>query len=146
MIFAEDLYAYFIIANNAKSYYGWNSKPLYFYCYGRGVTTADKNYTLERFEKICRHAEVVKLLKKYCELNNINAEIIIQKYKTVWLNQNVRVWIKNVEEGYKAQALDTMYKYWGKACVDRTIKTENKRFSKKSKTSLLGKLIDYLRK
>ena len=120
LIFAEDLYAYFTIANNAKSYYGWNSKPLYFYCYGRGVTTSSKRYTLERFEKLCRHAETIGVLKNYCKNSggNIeNADSIISGYHQEWLNSCIGVWNNHISKNDAEQALKLMFKYWGVAEV-----------------------------
>ncbi|MBQ7283471.1 MAG: glycosyltransferase family 2 protein, partial [Oscillospiraceae bacterium] len=99
LIFAEDLYAYFIIANNAKSYFGWDSKPFYFYCYGRGVTSGNKEFSIERFEKICRHSETIKVLRRYCQnggSNIIEADKIISKYQYEWLNSCIGIWKSHI--------------------------------------------------
>lgn len=116
LIFAEDLYAYFIIANNANSYYGWNSKPLYFYCYGRGVTSSSKTYTLDRFEKVCKHSYTINVLKNYCK-NNIccveNTEDIIMRYHNEWINSCIGIWNAHISKNDAENALKLMFKYWG---------------------------------
>lgn len=120
LIYAEDLYAYFVIAHNANSYYGWNSKPLYFYCYGRGLSTGKKEFTLDRFEKMCRHADTIKVLKNYCydKAQNIkNADEIINKYHFEWLNSCVGIWKSHIAKKDIEQALKLMFKYWGVAEV-----------------------------
>jgi len=114
LVFAEDLYAYFIIANNATGYYGWESKPLYYYCYGRGVTSGDKNYTLDRFEKVCRHAETLCAIEKYCKNNIVNADKIIDSYRNDWLDLSVRTLNKYLDETDKQKGIELLFKYWGK--------------------------------
>ncbi|MBE6894589.1 MAG: glycosyltransferase family 2 protein [Ruminococcaceae bacterium] len=120
LIFAEDLYVYFIMANNAKSYYGWESKPLYYYCYGRGVTTGDKIYNLQRFEKVCRHAETIKVIEKYCRNNTGNiekADYLIDRYRTEWLDYSVRIFEKYLQESDKLKGQELLFSYWGKEDV-----------------------------
>lgn len=117
LIFAEDLYAYFIIASKAKSYYGWKSKDLYYYCYGRGVTSGNQNYSLERFEKLCRHSDTVKALKRYNVSHNVKADSIIEKYQYNWLNSCIGIWKNHISKVYAYDALKLMFKYWGVAEV-----------------------------
>ena len=66
---AQDLYAYFMIAAFAKSYYGID-KSYYIYCYGGGVTGSKVN-TVENFARHCSQANLIFKLIEFSRNNEI---------------------------------------------------------------------------
>jgi len=60
---AQDLYAFFIIAFLAKSYYGIKEKG-YVYYYGRGVT-GHKSENIDNFRRICSQSIVAERCKEF---------------------------------------------------------------------------------
>ena len=116
MIFAEDLYVYFIISDTAKSYCGIDTKPLYFYCYGRGVTQLDNCYTIDKFEKNCQHAKVIKALRKYCSDNDKELQIynkIIKSLHDEWIIRSIRIYENFMNSDDKKQGKEILNRYWG---------------------------------
>ena len=133
LVFAEDLYAYFIIADNAKSYYGWNSKPLYFYCYGRGVTTGNKQYSLQEFEKHCKHADTYFALERYVKTKNAAIyQKIAKKLYSEWIFRNIRTCEKNLLPAERTEGYALMNKYWGQKNVSKALVKLEWRKMKKS--------------
>ena len=134
LLFAEDLYAYFIIANYAKSYYGWNGKPLYYYCYGRGIS-GGIGFTLKKHRQLCQHAEVHRLLTKFCEDKFVpDSQLILERYKNEWLNDCIGVWKGFLSKEDKPEGLQIMYEFWG---VKDVVSLLTKRFWN-SRTELAG--------
>ena len=120
LIFAEDLYVYFIISDLAQSYYGWNNKPLYYYCYGRGVTQTDNTYTIEKFEKNCQHAKTIEVLKNYCSVFHANEKIysdVIKRYYEEWIIRSIRILDNYIKYEDREQGELIINKYWGTAAV-----------------------------
>ncbi|MBE6894588.1 MAG: glycosyltransferase [Ruminococcaceae bacterium] len=119
MPFAEDLYTYFVISYYAKSYYGWNSPDLYYYCYGRGIS-GKQHYSVERFEKLCHHSVTVKALKNFCqgkEEAGYSLTSIVDGLYNEWINDCIGVWYADINKKDSQQALKLMFKYWGVAEV-----------------------------
>jgi len=114
-IYAEDLYAFFAIAYYSSSYAGWDSKPLYFYYYGRGLS-GKESFTLNRFEKLCSHAEVLKALERFSnkpdvEITDINH--ILNNYKKEWFDYCIYVWKNSLDSDCISQGLNLLCNYWG---------------------------------
>ena len=114
MSYAEDLYMYFVISYYANSYYGWESKALYNYCYGRGIT-GKQQYSLERFEKLCRHSVTVNSLYRFSEnkSDSDSLKTVIDRYYKEWINDCVGVWFADVNKADKSKALKMLFNYWG---------------------------------
>ena len=133
LIFAEDLYAYFIISECANSYCGWNSKPLYYYCYGRGITATSNKYNLIQFENNCRHAQTYYALERYCDKskckNDKSKKIVLKNLYNEWIGRSVRIWKNNLDLCDKEKGEELLYKYWGKSAADKAI-DKNILFSK----------------
>jgi len=117
MPFAEDLYTYFIIADKALSYIGLRTKPLYYYCYGRGITQTDIKYTINQFEKNCQHAKTIKALKDYClnkHPDNIKYSNIIKNYYNEWIIRSIRILYNSLPASDIEKGEEIIYSYWGK--------------------------------
>lgn len=117
MIFAEDLYVYFAISDLAQSYYGYEGKSLYFYCYGRGVTQTDNVYTIEKFEKNCQHAKALNALKEYsCTYHAEDKKYkdIIKGYHDEWIIRSIRILDNYLKEEDKKKGEEIICRYWGK--------------------------------
>lgn len=111
---AQDLYTYFVIAYYADSYIGWDSKPLYNYCYGRGVTGGDI-FDINRFEKCCLQSKVAVALESFCaDKSEISdCKKIIEKYKRNWIDFCITTWKNHLSKEDAAQGLEVLYKHWG---------------------------------
>lgn len=141
ILFAEDLYAYFIISCYAKSYYGWNSKPLYNYCYGRGIS-GGASFTLKKHKQICQHATVYRLLNEFCENEGYTSEeykFVLDRYKEEWINDIIGIWKGYLSKQDKPEGLKSMYDAWG---VNNIISQLAKRFwsSRTELASYVGKI------
>lgn len=114
---AQDLYSFFIMAYYAKSYLGWVSEPLHNYCFGRGVT-GSSSMNLDKFERYCTQANIVKALQKFCEDKGVSKryEPVINRYYRQWINECVNLWKKELPKTYSTEGLQILYRYWG--CKD----------------------------
>lgn len=112
---AQDVYTYFIISFFAKSYFGWNSKKYYHYCFGRGTTGASI-ITLDIFRRYCLQANVVSELKKFALKMNISndANEIIEKFFKQWINECILLWFDKISENDQEEANKILFTYWKK--------------------------------
>lgn len=121
---AQDLYAFFIIAYFAKSYYGINKK-FYHYNYGRGITGIAHKTKLKEFERICSQ----KLVSDECKNFLIN-QGSFEFYNNIWksiykdlLNECINHFVNNIENGVEEKAFDILNKIWGTEAVIDILKT-----------------------
>ena len=112
---AQDVYTYFIISFFAKSYFGWNSKKYYHYCFGRGTTGAS-TITLDIFRRYCLQANVVSELKKFALKMNISNDVneIIEKFFKQWINECILLWFDKISENDQKEANKILFTYWKK--------------------------------
>lgn len=114
-LYAEDLYAFFAISYYAKSYYGWESKPFYCYYYGRGLS-GNATFNINRFEKLCSHADVLRALERFSSKPNINIteiDYILNQYRKEWFDYCIYVWKNNLDTNNMSQGLKLLCDYWG---------------------------------
>lgn len=107
---AQDMYSYFVLSYFASSYLGWESKPLYFYCFGRGVT-GQVHMSLDTFERYCYQAEVVAALETFCEEHALSERhiAITAFFRTQWINECIGLWYDKLsgtdtQNGYQIMA------------------------------------------
>ncbi len=116
---AQDLYAFFVIAYYADSYLGWNSKPLHYYCFGRGVTGANI-LTLDKYRRYCTQVNIVKCLKNFYNLriqNDGSVLKVIEDYYQQWLDECIRLFENNLQSEDQPGGFEVLCEYWGSRTV-----------------------------
>lgn len=111
---AEDILAFCAIAYYARSYLGWNSKPLYQYKVGNGISTGGA-VSLEKFERQCRMADVNRTMAAFCmerEVYDISKDLIDQ-LGSIWLNHCCEIWHDKLTKDLAAEGWSILCKYWG---------------------------------
>lgn len=111
---AQDLYSFYIISYNARSYCGWDSKPLHFYCFGRGVT-GTQQMNLNKFERYNAQAYIVEELRSFNNKVNMEEKFaeVIKKYNDGWMNECIRLWENDLSYSNSEEGLEILCKYWG---------------------------------
>lgn len=111
---AQDLYAYFMIAWFAQSYYGIKQK-FYHYTYGSGVTGGARQSSLSTIKRCCTQAKVAEKLREFLFLHNAWS-----KYSVMWtqLNNDLRneclgLWKRRISDEDCVAALDVLAETWG---------------------------------
>lgn len=111
---AEDVLAFCAIAYYARSYLGWNSKPLYNYKVGNGISTGG-SISLAKFERQCRMADVNRTMAAFCmerEVYDI-AKDLIDQLGSIWLNHCCEIWRYKLAKDQAAEGWSILCKYWG---------------------------------
>ncbi len=111
---AQDLYAYFIIAWFANSYYGIEDK-FYHYKYGAGITGGGKKGSVQTIERHCTQKRVAEKLQEFLFSQNA-----WNKYAVVWnrmyndlLGECLGHWKNNTAEKDCPVAFDVLTQAWG---------------------------------
>lgn len=86
---AQDLYAYFLIAYFAKSYYGIEDK-LYNYSFGGGIS-GGRTFTEEKFKRHCTHANVAYFIIDFLIKQNDLKKYYVAAFRIInnLINDNV---------------------------------------------------------
>ena len=115
---AQDLYSFFIISFFAKSYMGWNCKPCYHYCFGRGVTGTPQ-ITINTFERYCLQADVTKALNRFLYSQNAinDYKFITDELNSKWIDECVSLWVGKVNEKDAYLAFTLLVKHWKETAV-----------------------------
>lgn len=120
---AQDLYAFFIIAWYAQSYYGVKTK-YYHYNYGRGITGGARKATLDQFRRCCTQNMVADKCKDFLVNQGEWAA-----YENMWnelnsdlISECVSQWINSVDIDDKEEGFDILIKSWGEKEVRRLLK------------------------
>lgn len=110
---AQDLYTFFVISYFARSYYGWNSKCYYHYCFGRGVTGSNV-VTIETFKRYCLQSAVVDALKRFSvKVNLYDVTVnLIERFKNQWLNECILLWFDKIKECDRKDATKELFACW----------------------------------
>lgn len=111
---AEDVLVFCAIAYYARSYLGWNSKPLYRYKVGSGISTGG-SISLAKFERQCRMADVNRTMAAFCmerEVYDI-AKDLIDQLGSIWLNHCCEIWHDKLAKEQAAEGWSILCKYWG---------------------------------
>lgn len=134
---AQDLYAFFILAWFAKSYYGIDKK-FYHYNYGRGITGVAHKTTLAQFKRHCSQSLVAQECKRF-----LIEENSFETYQGVWeiinqdlLNECVNHFVYNIEPGTEAEAFKILIDSWG---IDPVIHTFEDKYCKQ-KQEIVAKI------
>ena len=119
---AQDLYAYFIIAWFAESYYGIEDK-FYHYKYGAGITGGGKKGSVQTIRRHCTQRKVAEKLKEFLFSQNA-----WNQYSTDWnrmcndlLGECLGHCRKNTLEEDCPAAFDVIAEVWGLTQVHKYI-------------------------
>lgn len=131
---AQDLYAFFILAWFAESYYGVDKK-FYHYNYGRGITGVAHQTTLAEFKRHCSQSLVAQECKNF-----LIAENCFETYQDIWktlnqdlLNECVNHFVYFIESGKEAEAFSILIDSWG---IEPVIYTFENKYPKQKKEIL----------
>ena len=119
---AEDLYAFFMIAFFAKSYYGASDKKYYNYYLGRGITGL-KTMDLEKLKIYCSKIYVTEKIKQFLLENNMFSRYAAG-YERIYhemLNECVESWYKLLSPSAKVAGYNILVQYLGVSDVESTL-------------------------
>lgn len=111
---AEDILVFCAIAYYAKSYLGWNSKPLYYYKVGDGISTGG-TISLAKFERQCVMANVNRTMTTFCMDRGVYdiAKDLIEQLGAIWLNHCCESWYDKLTKDQAAEGWSMLCKHWG---------------------------------
>lgn len=119
-VMAEDLLVFFIASYFATSY-SYVKNPVYFYNFGRGVSSNNKIETLARWERICSSSTVFTILKTLIPTEiqlNEDQKIKLQKFCNGYLFSLIHRLNNYVDISLKNSAKEILDNYWGKEYVN----------------------------
>lgn len=118
-IMAEDLLIFFITSYFATSY-SYVENPVYYYNYGRGVSSNDLISNLDRWERICSSSTVFTILKMLIpdeiQLSE-NQAVHLQRICNRYLQNLINRLEKYVDSSIKKEAELILNEYWGEKYV-----------------------------
>ena len=109
---AEDLYAFFILAYFAKSYYGLTNKKYYNYRLGAGIT-GRKKMDLQQFERHCKSAISAEKMLEFAQ--EMNSEILLQvahKSKEDLIRNVLKTWLTTLDDEVSGAGFDIISEYF----------------------------------
>lgn len=114
----EDVFTFCAIALEAQSYLGWNSKPLYNYRIGNGISTGS-TLNIDKFQRQCTMAEIHRKMSDFCQQKGVlkDAEDILIQLKDTWLNHCCISWYEKLPKDYAAEGWKILCAYWGAEAV-----------------------------
>lgn len=118
-VMAEDLLVFFIASYFATSY-SYVENPVYFYNFGRGVSSNNKVVTLARWERICSSSTVFTILKTLIPLDIQLTEqqaMYLQRICNQYLKSLINRLEKYVDSSIKESASEILNEYWGEKYV-----------------------------
>lgn len=122
-VMAEDLLIFFMISYFATSY-SFVEKPVYFYNYGRGVSSNDEIVNLDRWDRICSSSTVFTILKMLIpseiQLTELQAQYL-QKICNQYLKSLIHRLENYVNKSIYQDANEILEEYWGREYIE-TIK------------------------
>lgn len=110
---AQDGYTYFVLSYCAESYYGWECKPLYYYCFGRGVTGPSRA-DLDKLERYCAMRITYDHMLKFCsehQDDEVDLNSILQRFKDQWIGEAVKM-VEEISDDEAGKAMDILSSYW----------------------------------
>ena len=120
---AQDLYAFFILAWYAESYYGIEKK-YYHYKYGRGITGGGRTVSMKTFLRHCSQYTVGQKCKEFLKQRNAWEE-----WETVWekvnrglANECVGTWLRWLSSEECGAGFDALADRWGLEYIAGLIK------------------------
>lgn len=119
---ANDLYAYFLIAYFAKSYYGVVTKPFYHYCFGTG-STGNGKLTLEQFDVYCCEKDVADQLKAFAsaQKNSIRLLQCVESLNQHFVQECLWNWKEYMDIESGAAGFEMLAQKWNPAELANTI-------------------------
>ena len=118
-VMAEDLLVFFIASYFATSY-SYVESPVYFYNFGRGISSNNKVVTLARWERICSSSTVFTILKMLIpdeiQLSE-NQAVHLQRICNRYLQSLINRLEKYVDSSIKESASEILNEYWGEKYV-----------------------------
>ena len=118
-IMAEDLLIFFITSYFATSY-SYVENPVYFYNFGRGVSSNDLISNLDRWERICSSSTVFTILKMLIPAEiqlSENQAVHLQRICNRYLQSLINRLEKYVDSSIKKEAELILNEYWGEKYV-----------------------------
>lgn len=118
-VMAEDLLVFFIASYFATSY-SYVESPVYFYNFGRGISSNNKVVTLARWERICSSSTVFTILKTLIPLDIQLTEqqaMYLQRICNQYLKSLINRLEKYVDSSIKESASEILNEYWGEKYV-----------------------------
>ena len=118
-VMAEDLLVFFIASYFATSY-SYVENPVYFYNFGRGVSSNDLISNLDRWERICSSSTVFTILKTLIPLDIQLTEqqaMYLQTICNQYLKSLINRLEKYVDSSIKESASEILNEYWGENYV-----------------------------
>ncbi len=111
---ANDLFVYFFLALNAKSYYGIRTKGKYYYSYGQG-DTGKKKIDLKGLALYNSYFNTLSIMKQFYEkernMNSITKQAFcILNRKLMW--ECLSVWKENLPDELKRDGFDAIINSW----------------------------------
>ena len=110
-----------IIASYFATSYSYVKNPVYFYNFGRGVSSNNKIETLARWERICSSSTVFTILKTLIPTEiqlNEDQKIKLQKFCNGYLFSLIHRLNNYVDISLKNSAKEILDNYWGKEYVN----------------------------
>ena len=118
-VMAEDLLVFFIASYFVTSY-SYVENPVYFYNFGRGISSNNKVVTLARWERICSSSTVFTILKTLIPLDIQLTEqqaMYLQTICNQYLKSLINRLEKYVDSSIKESASEILNEYWGEKYV-----------------------------
>lgn len=118
-VMAEDLLVFFIASYFSTSY-SYVENPVYFYNFGRGISSNNKVVTLARWERICSSSTVFTILKTLIPLDIQLTErqaMYLQTICNQYLKSLINRLEKYVDSSIKESASEILNEYWGEKYV-----------------------------
>ena len=118
-VMAEDLLVFFIASYFATSY-SYVENPVYFYNFGRGVSSNNLISNLDRWERICSSSTVFTILKTLIPLDIQLTEqqaMYLQRICNQYLKSLIKRLEKYVDSSIKESASEILNEYWGEKYV-----------------------------
>lgn len=111
---ANDLFMYFFLALNAKSYYGVRTEGKYYYYYGRG-DTGKKQIDLKDLSLYDSYSNTLSIMRRLCEKEVCQEDILEQAFAKL-VNRFVcdywSVWKEGLSDNLKCRGFDRIVKTW----------------------------------
>jgi len=118
---AQDLYAFFLLAYFAGSYYGTSQKPYYFYRFGSGIT-GQNVVSLAQLETYCQAKFTANAIDYFAEHSEAAyVRPAADKAKQKLCAECTNAWISLLPDQYAVDGFHVLRKYWDSLEIVNTL-------------------------